>query len=191
MEQVEAFRNEAKNWQSGRYLLTNLDTGEMDQAFSFVNNPDGSQSYLYEKVTDGNYYAEYSSDGIFQIIDGGNASVYRKGSDGYIGYDKDNPHPYSTGGLLFYENLFVLTSSEEIDPDGGKIYLYIYNTDKINEVLGTSLAEFQTTYKFDKDGNFVFFTQSNSDGKTEYSYMIEVMDVNAVDKIENPADSAG
>lgn len=187
-EQIEAFRNEAGSWQSGRYLLTNLDTGNMNQAFSFINNSDGSQTYLYEKVSDeGAYYAEYSGNDEFYLIDGDEVSLHKKGSDSYIAYDLENPHPYSTGGLLFYENLFVKSSEESTDEQGNITYTYTYNTEKINNALNTSLTKFVTTYTFDKNGSFLYFTQTNSNAEASYSYMIEIIDANTLTEIENPA----
>lgn len=187
-EQVEAFRSEASSWQSGRYLLTNLDTGEMNQAFSFMNNSDGTQTYLYERVSDeGEYYAEYSGGSEFYLIDGDTVSLHKESSDGYIAYDSENPHPYSTGGLLFYENLFVKGSEESTDEQGNVTYIYTYDTEKINEALNTSLTEFVTTYTFDKDGGFLYFTQSSTNAEASYSYMIEVIEANALTEIENPA----
>jgi len=186
MAQVEAFVNEAKTWQSGRYMLTDLTTGETNQVFSFVNNEDGTQSYLYEKIVDGKLFVEYSDGELFWTIDDGRVELFNTGSDGHISYTTENPHPYSTGGLLFYVNLYASGSTSEADNEGNTTYTYIYDTAKINEALGTSLESFVTTYTFDKDGGFVYFTQKNSDGENGYAYMIEVLDVNAVGELENP-----
>ena len=191
-EQVEALRERAKGWQSGRYLLTNLDTDVMNQAFSFMYDEDGFQTYLYEKISDdGNYYAEFSDRDAFYIIDGGMANVYNIGSDGYIFYDRNDPHPYSTGDLLFYENLFVKSSEEIPQEDGGADYVYYYNVDKINDTLGTSLTEFVTEYVFGADGEFEYFVQKNSDGESSYAYRIDIIDANGLTEIENPALASG
>ena len=187
MEQVEALRAEAQGWVSARYLLTNLETGETDQVFSFMNNADGTQTYLYEKIVDGSYYAEYSGDGVFCVMDGTDVSYFKEGAEGYAAYTTENPHPYSTGELLFYVNLYVQSSAENTDGQGNVTYTYTYDTAKINESLGTSLTSFVTAYSFDKDGNFLYFTQSNSDGENEYAYMIETWDINSITEIENPA----
>lgn len=187
-EQVEALRESAKGWQSGRYLLTNLDTDVMNQAFSFMYDEDGFQTYLYEKISDeGNYYAEFSGRDAFYIIDGGEATVYNIGSEGYIFYDRNDPHPYSTGDLLFYENLFVKSSEEIPQEDGGTDYVYYYNVDKINDTLDTSLTEFVTEYVFGADGKFEYFVQRNSDGESSYAYRIDVIDADSLTEIENPA----
>lgn len=185
---VEALRESAKGWQSGRYLLTNLDTDVMNQAFSFMYDEDGFQTYLYEKVSDeGNYYAEFSDRDAFYIVDGGSVSIYRNGSENYVSYSRDNPHPYSTGDLLFYENLFVKSSAELPREDGGTDYVYYYNTEKINEALGTSLTEFVTEYIFGADGGFEYFTQRNTDADGSISYRIDIVDTDGLTEIENPA----
>ncbi|MDE6745223.1 MAG: hypothetical protein K2J72_01155 [Oscillospiraceae bacterium] len=191
-EQVEALRESAKGWQSGRYLLTNLDTDVMDQAFSFMYDEDGFQIYLYEKISDeGNYYAEFSDRDAFWTVNGGSVSVCRSGSEGYVSYSMDNPHPYSTGYLLFYENLFVKSSEEIPQEDGGTDYVYYYNVDKINETLGTNLTEFVTEYVFGADGEFEYFVQRNSDGESSYAYRIDVIDADSLTEIENPALASG
>ena len=191
-EQVEALRESAKGWQSGRYLLTNLDTDVMNQAFSFMYDEDGFQIYLYEKISDeGNYYAEFSDREAFYIIDDGMANVYKAGSEGYIFYDRNDPHPYSTGDLLFYENLFVKSSEEIPQEDGGADYVYYYNVDKINDTLGTNLTEFVTEYVFGADGEFEYFVQKNSDGESSYAYRIDIIDANGLTEIENPALASG
>lgn len=186
-DRIEAIRSEAGSWESGRYLLTNLDTGEMNQAFSFMNNADGSQSYLYEIVNEGSYYAEYSGGGDFYIYDDGEVSVIKEGGEGYVKYSESEPHPYSTGELLFYVNQFVSSSAENTNGEGAVTYTYYYNTDKINEALGTALTEFYTSYTFDSEGNFVNFIQHNTAADSSYSYMIEIIDVNGITEIENPA----
>lgn len=184
-EQIEAFRNEAKGWRSGRYLLTNLDTGEMNQAFSFMYNGDGTQSYLYEIVNEGNYYAEYSDGELLYVVDGENYALINEGGEGYVKYSEDEPHPYSMGELLFYANLFV-KSSAEVPVDGGTSYVYYYNADKINETLGTSLSEFYTSYVFDSEGGFLYFEQHSTNAEGSYAYRIEVIDADALRSIENP-----
>ncbi|MBQ7981074.1 MAG: hypothetical protein IJ305_05625 [Oscillospiraceae bacterium] len=186
-EQVEAFVESAKSWQSGRYMLTNLETNETDQVFSFLNNADGTQSYLYERVVDGVLYTEYS-DGkeIYFTAEKDGEIADGEGAEENVLYTVENPHPYSTGGLLFYVNLYASGSAAETDSEGNVTYTYIYDVAKINEALGTSLSSFVTTYTFDKSGGFVNFTQKNSDGENGYAYMIEALDVNGVTELENP-----
>lgn len=186
-EQVEAFVAQAKTWQSGRYMLTNINTGITDQVFSFMNNADGTQSYLYERIIDGALHTEYS-DGkeIYFTVEKDGQITEGEGAEDNVLYTVENPHPYSTGDLLFYVNLYASGSQAVTDSQGNVTYTYHYDTDKINEVLGTSLSSFVTTYTFDKNGGFVYFSQTNSNGTNSYAYMIEVLDVNSVTELENP-----
>ena len=186
-DKIEAFRAEAAQWQSGRYLVTDLETGIMTQAFSFKYEEDGSQSYLYEQVSGTNYYAEYNSGGIMEVYDGENVTVLNAGDEGYVSYNKDDPHPYSTGDLLFYVNLFVKSSLESSE-DGNTIYMYNYDIDKLNETQGTSFTEFSTKYAFDGQGNFLYFEMSNTSESGNSSYRIEVIDVNSIEEIERPSE---
>lgn len=185
-EQIEALREEAKTWSSGRYLFTDLKTGGTDRVFSFMYEPDGSQTSLYEQVTDGIYHAEYYSRGTLCVYDGENVSVYNTSSEGYESYNKDNPHPYSTGDLFFYIAPCVMSSAESTDGKGNITYLYNYNTDRINQTMDTSYTKFVTAYTFDSEGNFLYFTLDNSGDEDARTYMIEMIGINSLTEIENP-----
>lgn len=185
-DRIEALRAEAAQWESGRYLFTDLSTGEMNQAFSFRYEADGSQTCLYELVIGQRYDIEYYGGGKNYKRNAGNVSVIKEGEEGYVSYSRENPHPYSTGDLLFYVNLYTASSSERTDEDGNTVYTYIYDTEKLNKALGMSFTAFSTEYVFSSDGTFLYFTQTNSDSDGSYSYRIDVIDINAVDVIEDP-----
>lgn len=185
-DRIEALRAEAAQWESGRYLFTDLSTGEMNQAFSFRYEADGSQTCLYERVIGMQYDIEYYGSGKNYQRNAGNVSVIREGEEGYVSYSREAPHPYSTGDLLFYVNLYTASSAENTDEDGNTVYTYVYDTEKINKALGLSLTGFSTEYVFDGEGNFLYFIQRNSDSESAYSYRIDVIDVNAVDVIADP-----
>ena len=185
-DKVEALRAEAANWESGRYLFTDISTDEMYQAFSFRYEADGSQTCLYERVIGTRYDLEYYGGGKNYTRNAGVVSVIKEGEEGYVSYSRENPHSYSTGDLLFYVNLYTASSYESTDEDGNTVYTYIYDTEKMNKAVGTSLTGFSTEYVFDKDGKFLYFTQTNSDSDGSYSYRIDVVDINAVDVIEDP-----
>lgn len=188
-EQVKALRTEAAGWHSGRYLFTDLDTGVTDQAFSFMYAPDGAQICLYEQVNDGNYYAEYNDGKMMYIIDSENISIINEGNMEYVSYSRENPHPYSTGELLFYVEEYINYSEEVPLEDNAVTYVYGYDTASMNQAIGKTLTSFSTSYTFDSEGNFLYFTQSNSDGANTYAYMIEAVDINGVTEIENPTSS--
>lgn len=185
-EQVEALRAEAAGWESGRYLFTDLQTGETNQVFSFMYNADGSQTYLYEKVVDGVYYAEYNDGSIMYRIDGESISIINGENTEFVSYSRESPHPYSTGNLMFYVKEYI-SRSEEIPLEQNAVtYEHYYNTAGMNQAIGTALTEFTVSYTFDSEGNFLYFTQSSFDGENRGSYMIETVDENSVTEIVNP-----
>ena len=185
-EQVEKLRAEAANWESGRYLFTDLYTGETNQVFSFMNNSDGSQTYLYEQVIDGIYYAEYNDGTMMYRIDGDTISIINEENTEFVSYSKDSPHPYATGNLLFYVKEYI-SSSEEIPLEQNAVsYEHYYDTAGMNQAIGTNLSEFTVSYTFDSEGNFLYFTQSSFDGESRSAYMIETVDMNSVTELENP-----
>ena len=187
-ERVEALRAEAAGWESGRYLFTDLDTGETNQVFSFMYNPDGSQTYLYERIVDGVYYAEYNDGEKLYLFDGESISIINEENTNYVSYSRNDPHPYSTGDLLFYVKEYIRSSGEFPLDQGAVTYVHEYDTAGMNKAIGTSLTDFSVAYTFDSQGNFLYLTQSNNGSEGSYAYMIETLDVNSVTEIENPAD---
>lgn len=188
-EKIKTLRSEAAEYTSARYLLTNVDADKLEQVFTYRYNDDDTQSYLYE--TDGSeYYAEYS-DGKAMLRGGmtSHEEVSEKAED-FAVYTKKKPHPYSDGQLLFYVSGAISSAEETADAEGNALYIYYYDTEKLNKLMGGSLTEFVTSYAFDGDGNFVYFRQHNvsSDGQS-FTYEITVQDINAIDAVENPFES--
>ena len=186
---IKALRSEAAEYTSARYLLVNVDTEKLEQVFTYRYNDDGTQSYLYETEAD-EYYAEYS-DG--KTLLRGSMTSYEEvpqGVDEFAVYTKKESHPYSDGQLLFYVESAISSAEQTADADGNAVYIYYYDTEKFNKMMGGSLTEFVTSYAFDWDGNFVYFRQHNvsSDGQS-FTYEITMQDVNAIDTVENPFDS--
>lgn len=188
-DKIKALRSEAAEYTSARYLLVNVDAGNLEQVFTYRYNDDDTQSYLYE--TEGSeYYAEYS-DG--KTLLRGNMTSYEEvpqGVDEFAVYTQKDPHPYSNGQLLFYVAGAISSAEETTDAEGNALYIYYYDTEKLNKMMGGSLTDFVTSYAFDGDGNFVYFRQHNvsTDGQS-FTYEITVQDVNAIDTVENPFES--
>lgn len=184
-DRIEALRTAAQGYESARYIITNLDSGETEQTFAFMFDADNSQIYCCEGQDADGHYAEYSNGReLFRERDGVGSSV-PSGSDGYVSYTKKKPHPYSTGQLFFYVNRYV-SFAEETNDGENTVYTYKYDTEKLNKNMKTQLDDFSTSYAFDSEGNFVYFRQTNSDSSGSYSYEITLEDVNGISSIENP-----
>lgn len=195
-DKIEALRDSAAGYDSARYFITNVETGVLEQVFTFMYDTDDSQIYLCEGVdADGNYYAEYSNGREVFRTEHGIGMVVPSSDETFAVYTRKDPHPYSTGQLFFYVNGYISSAEETADGEGNTLYLYHYDTEKINKALGNTLTEFATSYAFDADGNFVYFRQHNaSDVKYEdgtvsnvgYTYEITVEEINNITEVENP-----
>ncbi len=194
-DKVEALRREAGAYESGRYFITNAETNVLEQVFSFMYDSDGTQIYLCEGVRGGEYYSEYSNGKELFREENGVGAVISSDDESFAVYSRKNPHPYSTGQLLFYINQYIDASEEITDEEGNTVYIYYYNVEKMNKVTDGNLTEFATSYAFDADGNFVYFRQHNASeasgengsvSSESYIYEITVGEVNAVSEIENP-----
>lgn len=192
--EIEALRSEAAAYDSGRYFIKNIDSGALEQVFSFYFDGEGRQVYLCEGNQAGIQYAEYSNGvELFREEDGVSENVASTDAT-YARYDRENPHPYSTGQLFFYIKSYVETSEQVKDADGNTVYIHRYNVEKLNKAMDAPVTEFTTYYAFDEQGKFVYFCQHNSsaaetDAQGEpvsYSYEITLADVNGVTLLENP-----
>jgi hypothetical protein len=193
--EIEALRDSAAEYESARYFITNVETDVLEQVFTFMYDTDDTQIYLCEGVQSGEYYAEYSNGKELFREEDGVGKVIPSDDESYASYTRKDPHPYSTGQLFFYVNKYISSAEETTDGEGNTLYIYEYDTEKINKALGNTLTEFMTSFAFDGEGNFVYFRQHNAsdvtyeDGTVEnesYTYEITVEEINAVTEIENP-----
>lgn len=200
-DKIEALRDNAANYDSARYFITNVESNVLEQVFTFMYDEDGSQIYLCEGVdSDGDYYVEYSNGREVFRTEKGIGSVIPSSDETFAVYTRKDPHPYSTGQLFFYVNAYISSAEEGTDSEGNTLYFYNYDTEKINKALGNTLTEFATSYAFDGDGNFVYFRQHNASDVTEadgrmynvgYTYEITVEEINNITEIENPVVISG
>lgn len=192
--EIEALRSEAAAYESGRYFIKNMDSGALEQVFSFCFDEEGRQVYLCEGSQGGRLYSEYSNGvELFREEDGISENVAST-DETYARYTKEEPHPYSTGQLFFYIKGYVGTSEQTTDEDGNTVYIHRYDVEKLNRALESPVSEFTTYYAFDSEGKFVYFCQHNVSADTyfedgtpvSYTYEITLGEVNGISEIENP-----
>lgn len=186
MDKIEALRAAAEVYESGCYVIRNNADGEIEQTFTFMYDTDDTQIYYCEGYDADGYYAEYSNGKELFRERNGVGEAIPSNDEGYVSYTRKQPHPYSTGQLFFYINSYVSSTEETTDGEGNTLYIYKYDTEKMNKEMGTELTGFATSYAFDSTGEFVYFRQSNSDKDGSYSYEITTESVNGITSIENP-----
>ena len=191
MDKIEALRAAAESYESACYIIRNNVSGEIEQTFTFMYDTDDTQIYYCEGYDTNGYYAEYSNGKeLFRERDGAGTTV-SSSDESYVSYTRKKPHPYSTGQLFFYINSYVASAEETTDGDGNTLYIYRYDTERMNKKMNTALTEFATSYAFDSDGNFVYFRQANSGSDGSYSYEITTENINSITSIENPIKTDG
>ena len=185
-DRIEALRAAAKDYNSATYIITNLDSGETEQTFSFMYDADGLQIYFHEGLDADGYYAEYSSGKELFRENKGIGSAVLSSEESYVSYTKKKSHPYSTGELFFYIDQYVFSAEETTDDEGNTVYIYQYDTERLNKETGMNMDRFATLYAFDGEGNFVYFRQTNSGSDGSYAYEVTLENVNDITSIENP-----
>jgi outer membrane protein assembly factor BamB len=180
--QIAAVIAEAAAYDSGRYLATNLDTGELEEVFSFMYLPDGRQIWLDEIETAD---AEGNIKSTYRYYDGA-VITDETGKTEAAEYTRENPYDMSTGVLLFFLPRMVSGGTETVTPEGYTAYEQIYDVELMKrraQGIDTTTA-FRTTYLFDKDGQFLAMTEHiTRDDGTVSNYQISLLDVNGVDSI--------
>lgn len=190
---ISEFIADTALYESAVYTVTNLDSGEIEQTFTFCYDDRGRQVYLCEGVSEGTegkeIYSEYSSGSeLFREING-EVRYIRSNEPDYAAYTRERKHPYSSGELFFFHPAAVKESSETI-ADGKAVYRQTYDTEKLSKKIsaGSAVSALSTEFVFDNEGNFLYFTESIEVGETAYSYRVDISDINKIQKIENPID---
>ncbi|MDR0986151.1 MAG: membrane lipoprotein lipid attachment site-containing protein [Ruminococcus sp.] len=181
--EIQSVIDAAASMNSGRYVITNLATGEPQEVFSFMFTEDGTQIWLdeteYRDASTGEYVREY------RYFDG----TVEKSSDGSettASYTKDEPYQMSTGVLLFFIPGLVETAVESTTDDGFTVYTWDYDAKKLREQSSAlaNVLTFRTTYLFDTEGNFLVMTEHITyENEPPSDYQIEIIDRNAVTEI--------
>jgi hypothetical protein len=174
----------AAKYQSGRYIITNLQTGTPEQIFSFMFDESEREIWL-DEIADGT--GEIIS---FRYFNGENI-VHANGDIEGATYTRDKPYSMGTGVLLFFIPALVASGTMTAgtgDFAGCTVYEQIYDVAKVQEATGSfsDAISFKTTYLFEGD-TFLAMTQNidYADGRAD-NYQIEIIDINAVTSIEKP-----
>lgn len=190
-DKVEALRSEAAAYDSGRYFVRNVTTGALEQVFSFCYDELDRQIYLCEGSQAGTVYWEYSNGVELFREENGVSENVASTDETYVKYTRKDPHPYSTGQLLFYIENYIDSSEQTSDDSGNTVYIHRYNAEKLSRAMGMNISEFSAYYAFDAEGKFVYFRQYNvsadQNGQPQtFVYEITIDEVNSITEIEKP-----
>lgn len=185
---VEAARDAYESYDSARVLITNEDTGEVEQEFVFKYDEKDSCTYLYTGGYEGTGYIQYNNGFECFTEQDGEYTYLERGDTDFEAYTRDSKHPQASGAYLPYERSAIESVEKSEDSDGNTVYTYSYDPDSFD--TDASIASFDAVYHFDDDGELAYFEEISvlsEDGEdVKHSYRIDITDINSVDEIENP-----
>ncbi|MDR0943158.1 MAG: hypothetical protein LBM41_01345 [Ruminococcus sp.] len=178
--EIQSVVDAAANFDSARYVITNLQTGEVQEIFSFYYKEDKTQIWLDEKE----FYNEATgvTESSYQYYDGVNVTD-SDGNAAAATYNRDEPYSMSTGVLLFFLPDLVASGTSTVTDDGFTVYTQEYDMERLHEKTNAmaGAVSFKTTYLFDTDGEFLAMTEHIAyENKDPSDYQIEIIDINNV-----------
>lgn len=189
-ELVKAAREKYAALDSAKVIMTNTETGEIEQTFTFKYDEKDVLMYSYYGKNGDVEYAQYNNGAECFTYDNGEYTHLVKGQSGFSQYTRELTHPQADEGLLIYDPENIISDEQTAQEDGTTVYTYVYDTEKI----GASVDEGQVTgfsvqYCFDENDELMYFTEvteAQADGEDKvYSYKVEITQQNSVDKVEN------
>ena len=188
-ELIKSAKEAYEKLDSARLVIKDCDSGEVKQEFIF-RYEGNVLTYSFKSVSSSGVYCEYNDGKSLQIENGGEVKTYKWPSGNFKKYKRSKTHPNASGGIFFYEPSCI--SKVSVNPSGdGTMVDYEYDVKSLSKKMQTSTSEgkmtaFQTRYIFDGDGNFSMLYETSTFGDAVHTYTIEILDKNAVEKVENP-----
>lgn len=202
-QQVKDAKNKYETLDSGRAIMTDLETGEQIMEFSFMINPNDEMVFsYYGKDGDKEMYA-YSDGAEYFYKDAGDEmwSVISSSDENYLYniYNRENRYPYADGGVFFLDGSSVDNVTIQKNEDGSCNITYVYDADKLNSSTQGILTDVQsfesltTVFEINAEGFITDFTETGtvtgSDGiKREINMRISIDMMNEVYDIPYPVD---
>lgn len=185
---IKRAREEYKALDSARVVMTNTDTGEVEQTFVFKYDEKDVLMYSYEGKSESSEYAQFNNGVECFSYDNGEYSHVQKGDKDFNLYTRDVTHPQADEGLILFAPAAV-THAEVTEEDGITHITHIYDAEKIGaEAESGEVTGFSAEYFFSGEElqYFIETTDVRENGEDKrYSYKVEITEKNSVESIEN------
>lgn len=189
-ELVNKAREAYADLDSAKVVITNEDTGEIEQEFTFKYDEKDVLTFSYYGKYNGDEYAQYNSGLESFTYDNGEYTHAVKGDKDFNQYTRKAKHPQADEGMLMFSPKAVSGVSDMTDSEGAVTVTYSYDVSKLGEDIDEiGATSFSTTYYFDKDGGLEYFTENTQTKDGSYNYRVEITEKNSVDKIENKVEA--
>ncbi|SEK35719.1 hypothetical protein [Ruminococcus albus] len=186
---VKQAREDYASLNSAKVIMTNIDSGEEEQCFTFKYDEKDTLVYSYYGKSDNSEYAQFNNGLECFTYENGEVKYSVNGDADFVRYTRKMPHPQADEGLLIYTPKNI-TSAKEETIDGGIKVTHVYDPQKIGaKVEDGEVTGFTAEYYFDNDGKLEYFTEtttSETDGKEQtYAYRVDITEKNSVGTVEN------
>ncbi|MBQ7069727.1 MAG: hypothetical protein IJM87_00400 [Ruminococcus sp.] len=170
---------------SARVIMTNTETGEVDQEFTFKYDEKDVCVFSYYGKNGDDVYAQFNNGVEDMKYENGKYTHTVRGEKSFNQYTRNAKHPQADEGLLVYTPTAV-KKAEKTEQDGEIRVKYEYDLKKLGaDIEGIKATGFETEYCFEKDGELKWFTETTFSKDKTYCYKIEITERNSVDKVEN------
>ena len=176
---------------SAKVIMTNEETGETDQEFTFKYDEKDVCVFSYYGKNGDDVYAQFNNGVEDMKFENGEYSHTVRGDRGFNQYTRSAKHPQADEGLLVYSPA-AIKKAEKTEKDGEISVKYEYDLEKMGaQIEGVDATGFETEYRFDKDGELLWFTETTLSKEKNYSYKIEITERNSVERVENTVKEHG
>ncbi|MBQ8966826.1 hypothetical protein [Ruminococcus sp.] len=186
---IKQAREEYASLDSARVVMTDMNTGEEAQSFTFKYDEKDTLIFSYYGKSENNEYAQYNNGLECFTYENGEVSHTTKGDTDFVRYTRKMPHPQAAEGLLIYSPENITEAKEETVPEGIKV-THVYDVQKIGaKVEEGTVTGFRAEYLFDGDGKLMYFDEiteaENNGSENTYDYRVEITEENGVSLVEN------
>ena len=178
-------RKEYAELDSAKVIMANLSTGEVDQEFTFKYDEKDVCVFSYYGKNGDDVYAQFNNGVEDMKYENGKYTHAVRGDRTFNQYTRSAKHPQADEGLLVYTPQAV-KKAEKTEQDGEISVKYEYDLAKLGaEIEGIEATGFETEYRFTKEGDLLWFTETTLSKDETYSYKIEITERNSVEKVVN------
>lgn len=188
---IKAARKDYKALDSAKVTMTNVETGAVEQTFTFKYDEKDILMFSYEGKSEKSEYAQFNNGMECFTYQNGEYTHVQKGDKGFDLYTRKTTHPQADEGLIIYSPSAITESSVK-DEDGITHVEHIYDAEKIGATAESGkVTGFRADFYFDGQ-ELLYFTETTdveeSGQDKEYSYRVDITEKNSVGTIENTTD---
>ncbi len=184
---IYELRDEYIALESGKLIVTNMQTDTVDQEFTFTTDEEGNMTFLFEGVNiDGETDYHYGNRTESVLLMNGELTELKEGDETFTYYTSQIRHPNATGNVVLYFPEYML-NMEEKHTENEQVFVFYYDTYS----MGLNALAYEVTFVFDNNDEFLYMIdktifQQEDGSEIEIEFKYEIKEMNAITSIEKP-----